>query len=77
MNMIQFNRDGQPYDVFFNIDFQKKLVDNITVTAGGINGTPLVLSDIDRQSIKMQIEYEIALELLDNQLAKDVNSLKM
>lgn len=76
MNMIQFNRDGKPYDVFFNIDFQKKLVDNIVVTNGGLAGTPLAISENDRLAIRRQIEYEVALELLDEALADRQNALK-
>lgn len=75
MNMIQFNRDGQPYDVFFHVDFQKKLVDNIVVTNGGLAGTSLTISEDDREAIRRQIEYEIAIELLDTALG-DKNLLK-
>ncbi len=76
MNMIQFNRDGKPYDVFFHVDFQKKLVDNIVVTCGGLAGDKLTISESDRDTIKRQIEYEIAIELLDDALADRKNLLK-
>ena len=63
MNLLSFQHNGSPVDVFFDIDWKTSKITNVEVTSGGLapNAQRVHLTDDDRAGLIDAIVAEVAI----------------
>lgn len=63
MNLLSFQHNGSPVDVFFDIDWKTSKITNVEVTSGGLapNARRVHLTDDDRAGLIDAIVAEVAI----------------